>query len=120
MNAVKLREVATDPLTVTKSAPLEGIRVVDITTVMMGPYATLQLAEMGADVIKVEAPDGDSMRSVGPMRSPGMGPLFLHANRGKRSIAVDLKCEDGRDIITKLVTEADAFVSIIRAAALTR
>src|ERR1700676_911472 len=72
MNAVKLRAAVADPLTVTKSAPLEGIRVVDMTTVMMGPYATLQLAEMGADVIKVEAPDGDSMRSVGPMRSPGM------------------------------------------------
>jgi crotonobetainyl-CoA:carnitine CoA-transferase CaiB-like acyl-CoA transferase len=120
MNAVKLRTAVADPLTVTRSAPLQGIRVVDMTTVMMGPYATLQLAEMGADVIKVEAPDGDSMRSVGPMRSPGMGPLFLHANRGKRSIAVDLKCEDGRDIMTKLVMEADVFVSNIRAAALAR
>jgi crotonobetainyl-CoA:carnitine CoA-transferase CaiB-like acyl-CoA transferase len=117
---VQLRAATADPLSATKSAPLEGIRVVDITTVMMGPYATLQLAEMGADVIKVEAPDGDSMRSVGPMRSPGMGPLFLHANRGKRSIAVDLKCEDGRDIITKLVARADVFVSNIRAAALAR
>src|SRR5271168_5652361 len=94
----------TSPLTVTKSAPLDGVRVVDMTTVMMGPYATLQLAEMGADVIKVEAPNGDSMRSVGPMRSPGMGPLFLHANRGKRSIAVDLKCEIGQDIMKRLVS----------------
>jgi crotonobetainyl-CoA:carnitine CoA-transferase CaiB-like acyl-CoA transferase len=120
MNTVKPRAAVAGPLAVAKSAPLQGIRVVDMTTVMMGPYATLQLAEMGADVIKVEAPDGDSMRSVGPMRSRGMGPLFLHANRGKRSIAVDLKRKDGREIITKLVIEADVFVSNIRAAALAR
>jgi crotonobetainyl-CoA:carnitine CoA-transferase CaiB-like acyl-CoA transferase len=117
---VQTRDATADSPPATKSAPLEGIRVVDMTTVMMGPYATLQLAEMGADVIKVEAPEGDSMRSVGPMRSPGMGPLFLHANRGKRSIAVDLKCEDGRDIMKKLVARADVFVSNIRVGALAR
>ena len=105
---------------VAPSAPLNGIRVIDLTTGMMGPYATLQLAEMGADVIKVESPEGDSMRCVGPMRSPGMGPLFLHANRGKRSIAIDLKQEAGREIMSRLIAGADVFVSNIRSQALTR
>ncbi len=71
---------------------LEGIRIVDLTNVILGPYGTMLLADQGADVIKVEAPEGDVVRHIGkPARTPGMGPTYLYVNRNKRSLCLDLK-----------------------------
>lgn len=102
------------------TAPLQGIRIVDMTTVMMGPYATQILGDFGADVIKVESPGGDSMRAVGPARNPGMGALYLHANRNKRSVVIDLKAPEGRSILLKLLEDADVFVFNARPQAMQR
>ena len=78
------------------TGPLDGIRVVDITAVLMGPYATQTLGDMGADVIKVESPEGDIVRLIGPLlEGGGMGPMFINANRSKRSIVIDLKAAAG-------------------------
>ncbi|MFG6637797.1 CaiB/BaiF CoA transferase family protein [Sulfitobacter sp. 1A12126] len=100
--------------------PLAGMRIVDLTTVVMGPYATQILADFGAEVIKVEPLKGDLVRQIGPMRSPGMGPYFLNANRSKRSVAVDLKTDEGRQIVLDLCKDADALVYNIRPAAMGR
>lgn len=102
------------------TAPLHGIRIIDLTSVIMGPYATQILADLGADVIKVEAPSGDTMRAVGPMRHEGMGCMFLHANRNKRSIAIDLKNPDGLAVLRRLLNSADVLVSNIRPQAMQR
>lgn len=100
------------------SAPLQGIRVIDSTTTFMGPYCSLLLAQMGADVIKVEAPEGDIVRYIGPERNRGMGTIFLNANQGKRSIALDLKDQRGRAVMERLLAGADVFVTNMRPSAL--
>lgn len=100
--------------------PLAGIRVLDLTTVQMGPWCTRILADYGADVIKVEAPNGDSSRYTGVPKNHGMSGTFQHNARGKRSIAVDLKRPEARDAILRLVPNVDALASNIRQAALAR
>ena len=99
---------------------LDGIRILDLTTVLMGPYATQLLADMGADVIKVEPPEGDLVRHIGPMRHPGMGSIFLHVNRNKRSIALDLKQPAALAALLALARDADVVVCNIRKQAMQR
>jgi crotonobetainyl-CoA:carnitine CoA-transferase CaiB-like acyl-CoA transferase len=100
--------------------PLEGIKVVDMTTVLMGPYATQMLGDYGADVIKVESPDGDVTRQIGPTRHAGMGPVFLNTNRSKRSICLDLKKPAGREAVLRLIAKADVLVYNVRPQAMAR
>jgi len=102
------------------AGPLAGVRILDLSSVVMGPYATQTLADLGADVIKVEPPSGDNMRAVGPMRNPGMGHLYLHLNRNKRSIVLDLKTPEGLDACLKLAESCDALLYNIRPQAMAR
>ncbi len=101
-------------------APLHGIRILDLTAYLMGPFATQILGDMGADVIKVESPDGDLVRGIGPGRSPGMGGMFMQSNRNKRSLVLDLKQAAGREAVLKLAKNADIFIYNVRPQAMAR
>jgi crotonobetainyl-CoA:carnitine CoA-transferase CaiB-like acyl-CoA transferase len=102
------------------AGPLAGVRILDLTTVILGPTATQILASLGAEVTKIETPEGDNMRHVGPMKNPGMGHIFLHANQGKRSIVLDLKKPQGREAALRLAAGHDVLISNVRPQALAR
>lgn len=103
-----------------RPALLSGVRIIDMTSVVFGPLATQMLGDLGADVIKVESPEGDMLRQVQPAQSTGMGAAFLGVNRNKRSVVLDLKTDDGRRSLRRLLRDADVFISSIRPAALAR
>lgn len=94
--------------------PLNGIRILDLSSVVCGPMATQLLGDLGAEIIKIESPEGDLARSVGPARNKGMAALFLNCNRNKRSIVLDLKSEEAREIFREMVAKADVVVHSIR------
>ncbi|MSO75886.1 MAG: CoA transferase [Alphaproteobacteria bacterium] len=96
------------------AGPLVGVRVVDLTTVLFGPYCTQIMAEMGADVIKVEPPGGDIGRQVGPARHPGMAAGHLVRARGKRSLVLDLTKSPAHDVLGRLTATADVFIHNMR------
>jgi formyl-CoA transferase len=100
--------------------PLDGIRIVDLTAIVLGPLATMHLADMGADVIKIEPPEGDVIRQPGNSRTPKMGPIYLGANRNKRSVCLDLKRAEAIDMVMRLVAKADVFVHNSRPQAIER
>ena len=99
---------------------LDGIRIIDLTTVLMGPLAARMLADHGADVIRVEAPGGEAFLDSEPRRSPSMNAMALNAHRNKRSVALDLKSDAGAAAMADLVASADVFLSNMRGAALAR
>ena len=100
--------------------PLSGVRVLDLTTLFMGPTATQILGDFGAEIIKVEPPEGDVVRAIGPHGERGMGPMFLNVNRNKRSIALDLKQPAGREVLLRLAANADVFIYNVRPQAMAR
>lgn len=102
------------------TGPLQGIRVLDLTAVVLGPFATQTLGDWGADVIKVEPLIGDTARNSGVFRNRGMASVFLQINRNKRSIAMDLKSDDGKEVLRRLIPTIDVLVSNIRPAGMSR
>ena len=100
--------------------PLQGVRVIELSTVLMAPFAAQMMAELGADVIKVEPPDGDTLRDIGARGDARVGPLFIHANRGKRSVTLDLKQPKAREVMLRLLVGADCLIYNVRPAAMER
>lgn len=100
--------------------PLSGVRVIDLTAVLMGPSATQMLGDLGADVIKIETADGDHTRRIGPGGEDLLGPIYLGLNRNKRSIVLDLKHPSGLAAMKRLLVDADVLASNVRPAGLER
>ncbi|MDZ4760304.1 MAG: CoA transferase [Alphaproteobacteria bacterium] len=96
------------------TGPLAGITILDLSTVVLGPYATQLLGDMGADVVKVETGTGDIMRHAGPSPAPGMGAIYMGLNRNKRSVVLDLKSADGKEAIRRLAARSDVFFTNVR------
>ena len=99
---------------------LKGIKILDLTSVGFGPYACQILGDYGAEIIKIESPDGDITRGIAPFRNNGMGHFFLNANRNKRSLVLDLKKPEAKKIFFKLAETADVLITSIRPAAMDR
>ncbi len=99
---------------------LSGYRILDLTAVVLGPYCTQLLGDLGAEVIKIESPEGDIMRHAGPSVSDGMGPIYLTINRNKRALTMDLKTDAAKEVLWRLVEDADAIVHNIRAGGMRR
>lgn len=104
----------------TPTGPLSGVKVLDLTSVLFGPFAAAMLGDWGADVIKVESPAGDSWRYTGLFRNRGMSGQFMAANRNKRSVVLDLKHPDGKAVLQRLIPTADVLVTNVRPAAMAR
>lgn len=104
----------------TQGGPLSGLRVVDLTSVLFGPYCTQLLGDLGADVIKVESFEGDTIRYAGTARHDAMSGVFMNTNRNKRSLAIAIKTREGREILDRLLAQADVFVTNIRRKSLVR
>src|SRR5699024_2001591 len=100
--------------------PLRGICVVDLTTMVMGPYCTQIMADMGADVIKVEPPGGDATRYISAGPAADMSGVFVNVNRGKRGIVLDLCTDEGKAAMTALLGRADVFIHSMRAKAVAK
>jgi crotonobetainyl-CoA:carnitine CoA-transferase CaiB-like acyl-CoA transferase len=103
-----------------KSGPLVGVRVVDLTSMVFGPYCTQIMADMGADVVKIEAPGGDAVRNISVAPRPGMAGVFVNVNRGKRSILLDLQSEVDKATLRKLIAKADVFIHSMRSKAIAK
>ncbi|MCX7285007.1 MAG: CoA transferase [Novosphingobium sp.] len=100
--------------------PLSGIRVVDLTSMVFGPYATQIMADMGAEVIKVEPPSGDDTRYINAGQERGLGSIFVNCNRGKKSVVLDLRSDEGKEALRKLIATADVFIHSMRGKAIAR
>ena len=100
--------------------PLAGIRVIDLTSVVFGPYATQIMADMGADVIKVEPPEGDNTRWISAGPAEGMGGVYVNVNRGKRSVMLNLREDKDKEVLRRLVASADVFIHSMRGKAIAR
>lgn len=100
--------------------PIAGLKILDMTSVVMGPFASQALGDMGADVIKIEPPEGDITRQIGPGRHADMGAIYLNANRNKRSLCLNLKEADGLAALKALVSGADVLMYNIRPKAMAR
>jgi crotonobetainyl-CoA:carnitine CoA-transferase CaiB-like acyl-CoA transferase len=104
-----------------KSAgPLAGVRVVDLTAMVMGPYATQIMADMGAEVIKVEPPAGDNTRYISVAPAPGLAGVFVNVNRGKKSVVLDLATAEGKAALRELIKTADVFIHSMRGKAIAK